>query len=272
MAVGPDFWDAEHEGRLAAMIEVAELAGKSTLAHFGHRELNVEAKADDSPVTIADRDAERLLRSWLSDRYPHDTLQGEEFAEQRGTSPYRWIVDPIDGTKSFICGVPLYSTLLALEFEQQPLGGVIYLPALGEMVAAANGQGCWYRPRSERAWSRAQVSSQAELGRSVFLTSQVDSFRRRGAHEAYERLERDAKLTRTWGDGYGYLMVATGRAEFMVDPICSAWDIAAILPVLREAGGRFTDWKGVETTRSGEGVGSNGKVHQEVLSRLASAD
>lgn len=268
MTLGPDSWQNKHEGRLAAMIEVADQAGRSTLRYFRQAELAVEAKADDSPVTIADREAEQLVRRWLTDKFPHDTLQGEEFAEQRGTSPYRWIVDPIDGTKSFICGVPLYSTLLALEYNEQPLGGVIFIPALGEMIVAAISHGCWFRAEPSRPWEPARVSSKSDLARSVFVTSQVDSFRKRGAKEAYEKLERDAWLTRTWGDGYGYLMVATGRADVMVDPICSAWDIAAILPIIQEAGGRFTDWKGESTTRSGEGVGSNGKVHDAVLERL----
>ena len=264
----PDQWQAEHDGRLEAMVTIAEEAGRSTLRYFGDSDLTVEAKEDASPVTVADREAEQLVRSLVSDRFAFDTLEGEEFAAQRGTSPYRWIVDPIDGTKSFVCGVPLYSTLLALEFEEKPLGGVIFIPALGEMIVAAIGHGCWHRRNAAIPWTRAQVSKKAEFAGSVFLTSQVDSFRKRGAFAAYEKLEHDAWLTRTWGDGYGYLMVATGRADFMVDPICSAWDIAAIQPIITEAGGRFTDWKGVETTRSGEGIGSNGLVHNEVLRRL----
>ncbi len=266
----PDNWQVEHDGRLVAMIAVADEAGRSTLRYFGDSELTIESKADASPVTVADREAEKLVRSWLSERFPHDTLEGEEFAAQKGTNSYRWIVDPIDGTKSFVCGVPLYSTLLALEFEDKPLGGVIFIPALGEIIVAAVGHGCWYRRNTAKPWSQARVSEKAEFAGSVFVTSQVDSFKKRGAHAAYEKLEHDAWLTRTWGDGYGYLMVATGRADFMVDPICSAWDIAGIMPIITEAGGRFTDWKGVETTRSGEGIGSNGRVHEEVLRRLAS--
>ena len=251
------------------MVEVALAAGRHTLKYFRSAGLEVDAKTDDSPVTVADRQAEQLVRRMLSERFPSDTLQGEEFADQDGTSDYRWVVDPIDGTKSFICGVPLYSTLLALEYQEQPLGGVILIPALGEMVVAAMEQGCWYRPDESSPWQRAAVSTKSRLEEAVFVTSQVDTFAVRGAWSAYQTLEKAAWITRSWGDGYGYLMVATGRADMMVDPICNAWDVAAILPVVVEAGGSFTDWKGAVTTRGGDGVGTNKILHQAVLAQLA---
>ena len=126
---GPAFWASEHEGRLVAMIEVAQAAGKHTLTYFRRADLVVDCKADESPVTVADREAEQLVRREIRTRFPNDTIQGEEFSEQPGTSAYRWVVDPIDGTKSFVCGVPLYSTLLALEFEGEPLAGIIFHPS-----------------------------------------------------------------------------------------------------------------------------------------------
>ncbi len=264
----PAGWLSKHDGRLSAMIEVAQAAGRHTLKYFRSAKLVVDAKSDDSPVTVADREAEQLVRKLLAEKFPGDTLQGEEFAEQTGTSPYRWIVDPIDGTKSFVCGVPLYSTLLALEQDGQPLGGVIFIPALGEMVVAAIGQGCWYRGGDDDDWQRATVSEKSELTGAVFVTSQVDTFDQRGAADAYKRLEESAWITRSWGDGYGYLLVATGRAEIMVDPICNAWDVAAILPIVTEAGGQFTDWKGQSTTRGGDGLGTNGRLHETVLAEL----
>lgn len=269
----------EYDGRLAAMIDVARAAGRHTLRYFQSGELTVDAKADDSPVTVADRQAEQLTRERLAEKYPDDTVQGEEFDTTEGGSPYRWIVDPIDGTKSFVCGVPLYSTLLALEWKDQSLGGVIYLPALGEIVVAAKNQGCWYArglatngeehvSTPELPWRAAKVSEKRELETSVFVNSQVDSFGMRGSGDVYRQLEKACWITRTWGDGYGYLMVATGRAEIMIDPECNAWDVAAILPILEEAGGRFTDWTGNATTRGGEGVGTNGLVHDTVLRLL----
>ena len=200
----------------------------------------------------------------------NDTIQGEEFSEQSGTSPYRWVVDPIDGTKSFVCGVPLYSTLLALEHEGEPLAGIIFVPAMNEMVAACLGRGCWHRQSDAAEWRRTAVSGKADLSEAVFVTSQVDSFDARDAADKYKKLEKAAWLTRSWGDGYGYLMVATGKADVMVDPECNAWDVAAILPIVSEAGGKFSDWAGNATTRGGDGVGTNGKLHGLVLSALSS--
>ena len=237
----PTTWGAMHKGRCAAMIEIATAAGKHTLQYYRHPDLEYDAKKDDSPVTIADREAEQLVRDLIAKQFPDDTVQGEEFAEAKGTSDYRWIVDPIDGTKSFICGVPLYSTLLAVEYQGEPLGGVIFIPALDETIVAVIGQGSW----TQRSWTKttgsnwqpASVSSRTEISEAVFVTSQVDSFNERNASEAYKRLEDAVRITRSWGDGYGYLMVATGRADIMVDPICNAWDVAAIAPVVTEAGG-----------------------------------
>ena len=267
---GPQFWGPEHEGRLVAMIEVAQAAGKHTLNYFRRADLIIDAKADESPVTVADREAEQLVRREIGTRFPNDTIQGEEFSEQSGTSPYRWVVDPIDGTKSFVCGVPLYSTLLALEHEGEPLAGIIFVPAMNEMVAACLGRGCWHRQSDAAEWRRTAVSGKADLSEAVFVTSQVDSFDARDAADKYKKLEKAAWLTRSWGDGYGYLMVATGKADVMVDPECNAWDVAAILPIVSEAGGKFSDWAGNATTRGGDGVGTNGKLHGLVLSALSS--
>ena len=267
---GPKDWQSLHDGRLVAMIEVASAAGRHTLDYFRLDDLEVQTKSDESPVTLADREAEQLVRKKIAALFPNDTIQGEEFPEQEGNSAYRWVVDPIDGTKSFICGVPLYSTLLAVEFDGNPLGGVIFIPALGEMAVAAIGHGCWYRRNENHDWHRATVSQKSELKNAVFVTSQVDAFDARKATDAYKRLEKVTRLTRTWGDGYGYLMVATGRAELMIDPECNAWDVAAILPVVVEAGGKFTDWTGATTPRGGDGVGTNGRLHRETLMALRS--
>ncbi len=270
MTQHPHHWQDDHARRLEVMIEVAEAAGRSTLRHFRKVGLEVESKSDDSPVTVADREAESLVRERLGERFTRDTLQGEEFGERPGTSPYRWIVDPIDGTKSFVCGVPLYSTLLALEHDGEPIAGAIFIPACEEMVVAAEGRGAWYRDGRDGSWTPASVSSREQLSEAVFVTSQVDMFDHRGAAGGYKALERAARITRSWGDGYGYLMVATGRADVMVDPVCNAWDVAPILPIVREAGGRFTSWSGETTVRGGDGVGTNGRLHGEVLRLLGS--
>lgn len=269
MTTDPSTWQSFHDGRLVAMIDTAIAAGDHTLKFYRTHDLIVEAKADDSPVTIADKTAEQLVRKRISELYGDDTVQGEEFADAMGASRYRWIVDPIDGTKSFVCGVPLYSTLLALLVDDKPYAGIIDIPALGETICAAAGLGCWYRTSRTGAWQKAQVSNKPRIGDAVLLTSQRDLFARRGAEAGFIELEKASWVSRTWGDGYGYLLVATGRAEIMVDPMCNPWDIAAMLPIMSESGGRFTDWKGESTCTSGEGVATNGKMHDEVLQYLA---
>ncbi len=242
---------------------MAREAGRSTLTRFQQLDLSVERKSDDSPVTAADRDAERLMRARIAEWFPDDAIIGEELGTTDGTSEFRWILDPIDGTKSFIGGVPLYSTLVGVERAGEPTIGVIYIPALDEGVYAARGGGALYF-RGASSPTPARVSNRP-LPEGIFVTSQVDSFAKRGAHGAFEQLQKAAYVTRTWGDGYGYLLVATGRAELMVDPIMNVWDAAAILPVIEEAGGSFTDWRGQATIRSGEGIATNGRIRDDVL-------
>ena len=263
-------WNEAHGGRLSALIQVATAAGSHTLKHFRRADLTVDSKSDESPVTVADREAEQLVRREIQQRFSDDTVQGEEFDDSIGQSAYRWVVDPIDGTKSFVCGVPLYSTLLALEENEKPIAGAIVIPALGEMIVAAENLGAWHQGGGCAAgWQRAKVSRRKQLSEAVFVTSQVDSFQSRGAGEAYSALEQACWISRSWGDGYGYLLVATGRADVMVDPVCNAWDVAAILPVIQESGGRFTSWDGRASVRQGDGLGTNGLVHDEVLKILA---
>jgi histidinol phosphatase-like enzyme (inositol monophosphatase family) len=250
--------------RLEQALEMALAAGDVTLRYFRQDNFQVERKTDRSPVTIADREAEKLLRGRIAEAFPDDAIIGEEFGEQSGSSGYRWILDPIDGTKSFIFGVPLYGTLIGIEFEGRSVAGVVNMPALGECVYAANNMGCHYLRRGAEPVA-ARVSQTRQLAAGLFLTSQVDSFAERGAAAVFHELERRAYVTRTWGDCYGYLLLATGRAEAMVDPVMNVWDAAALLPILEEAGGTFTDWRGRPTISAGEGIGTNGHVLEEVL-------
>ncbi|MCI0492780.1 MAG: histidinol-phosphatase [Planctomycetes bacterium] len=256
------------ELRLSFAVEIAYLAGAVTLEYFRRRNLSVERKADHSPVTIADRAAEELLRSRIAERYPHDGIVGEEFGTETGTSDYQWVLDPIDGTKSFVHGIPLYTTLVAVLRAETPCLGVIHAPAMFETVFAAKDGGCWHATKKGADPESARVSNVPRLNEGLLLTSEVGTFttgRERNAIEVYHRLERASQLTRTWGDGYGYLMVATGRAEVMIDPKINVWDGAALLPVIEEAGGRFTDWQGRPSVYSGDSIGSNGLVADEVL-------
>ncbi len=250
--------------RLNLAKSAALAAGRHTLKYFQAAGVRVERKSDNSPVTIADREAEQILREQITAAFPDDGIIGEEFGEQAGTSGYRWILDPIDGTKSFICGVPLYGTLIGVEHDGESVAGVIFIPGLDECVYAAKGHGAWY-VKGETEPVPAQVSTRDRLTDCAFITSQVDLFRRRGAAEAYRRLEEAAYITRTWGDCYGYLLVATGRADAMVDADMHVWDAAALQPILEEAGGTFTNWQGRRTIYGGEGVATNGHVLEEVL-------
>ncbi len=191
-----------------------------------------------------------------------------------GVSGYQWILDPIDGTKSFIHGVPLYTTLVAVLHHGEPQIGVIHAPALAETVWAYKGGGCWYQAHANAEPTAARVSTVSSLKESLLLTTEIASFtthRDPDALDVFLKLQRAARLARTWGDGYGYLMVATGRAEVMVDPIVNLWDAAPLLPIIEEAGGHFTDWKGNPTIRAGEALATNGQVSDEVLGIMQGA-
>jgi histidinol phosphatase-like enzyme (inositol monophosphatase family) len=253
--------------RLQLALGAAREAGQLTLNYFCRSDLAVELKQDATPVTIADRQAEQLLRERIGEKFPGDGILGEEFPEQSGSSGFRWILDPIDGTKSFVRGVPLYGTLIGVEYQSRSVLGVIYVPGLDECVYASVGGGAWYE-RGSAAPTQARVSVRARLSESLFCTSDSAGYRKLGRQPALERLEAAAQLSRSWGDCYGYLLVATGRAELMVDPVMSVWDAAALQPILEEAGGTFTDWKGQPTIHSGEGIATNGKILPEVLSLI----
>jgi histidinol-phosphatase len=250
--------------RLALAVQAAREAGRITLEYFLRDDLDVELKCDDTPVTVADRRAEELLRQRLASAFPNDGIFGEEYSEQPGTSGFRWGLDPIDGTKSFIHGVPLFTTLIGVEFEGENVLGLIHAPAMDECVYAARGLGAWY-VRGDLPPRRTRVSRRQGLAQALFVTSEVLSFDKTGRRTAYDRLQAASRLTRTWGDGYGYLMVATGRADVMIDPIMCPWDAIGLPSILEEAGGTFTDWRGNRTYQAGEGIATNGLLLEEVL-------
>ncbi|MDA7951188.1 MAG: histidinol-phosphatase [Pirellulaceae bacterium] len=250
--------------RLQRAVLWAKEAGKKTLNHFQKTDLVVERKEDNSPVTIADQEAEQFLRQKITEEFPDDALIGEEYGSQEGSSGFAWILDPIDGTKSFISGVPLYGTLVGVTYREEPILGVIYLPGLEEGIYAATGQGAWHFKENSRP-SKVNVSTKTKLSEAVFVTSQIDTFSRRGASMVFEELQKEARVTRTWGDCYGYFLVATGRADFMVDPIMNIWDAAPMLTILQEAGGHFIDWQGEATIETGEGLATNGLLKDSIL-------
>jgi histidinol phosphatase-like enzyme (inositol monophosphatase family) len=244
---------------LAVAVEAARTGGRRTLAYF-NRGTEVEWKTDGTPVTIADREAEAAMRGVIGRAFPEHGILGEEEGERAGTVPYRWIIDPLDGTRSFVRGVPLYGTLVGVEVREEPVVGVIYLPALDEMIAAARGEGCTWNGRPCR------VSARTRLDDALLVVTDERAARARSG--AYERLAAGTELQRTWADCYGYALVATGRAEIALDPAMNVWDCAALLPVVEEAGGRFTDWRGRRTIRGGEAVATNGILHDAVVEIL----
>jgi len=245
---------------LAFALDAAWQAGRITLGHF-QTGLAAERKADNSPVTIADRQAEQKLRDLIMTAWPDHALIGEEYGHQPGRrdSGYTWIIDPIDGTKSFISGVPFYGVLLALVKGEQPLLGVTYFPALDEMVYATRGGGCYWNGR------RAHVSAVARLADAVLLASDLNTFAQFNRQAPFQRLIDATYYQRTWGDAYGYALVATGRAEVMLDPIMALWDCGPLQVILEEAGGTFTDWRGTPTIFAGEAVATNGTLFAPVM-------
>jgi histidinol-phosphatase len=255
---------AEVARRLELATAAGKEAGRLTLRYFQQDNYQVERKSDATPVTIADRSAEQLLRERIAAAFSTDGILGEEFGATAGTSGFTWILDPIDGTKSFISGVPLYGTMVGVEHEGKALVGFVFMPALGEGVFASAGLGAWHF-RGEEQPRRCRVSPKKRLADGLLLTSEINTFAQRGATPAFEQLQNAAWLTRTWGDCYGYLLVATGRAEVMVDPIMNVWDAAAVQPIVEEAGGTFTDWQGNPTIHAGEAVATNRVVLDEVL-------
>ena len=212
------------ETRLEFARQIAREAGKRTLEHF-KPDVRVERKADNSPVTIADKDAEKFMRQQIGERFPDDAILGEEFGETAGSSGYRWILDPIDGTKSFITGVPLFGTLIGIEHQGKATIGVIELPALDRRVFAAIGHGAHWQAGNE-APVEARVSNCEQLADGVYLTSEVKTYDERNAMAAHHELENKCWFGRTWGDCYAYFLVATGQAEVVVDPVMSIWDIS----------------------------------------------
>jgi len=253
----------ELNDRYALAQQIAVEAGRYTLKYF-QSSVEVERKGDDSPVTVADREAEQLLRRRIGEAFPHDAIVGEEFDETQGTTGWQWILDPIDGTKSFISGVPLYGTMVGVTRGGKAVIGAVYFPGLDCGIHAAAGKRAWHT-RGDAEPVRAKVSAVKKLADGLFVTSQVDTFAARASMAAFEHLQQRAYITRTWGDCYGYYLVATGRALAMVDPLMSIWDAAALQPIMEEAGGRFTDWKGVARIDGGEGIGTNAAVHEEVI-------
>ena len=245
--------------------QLAYRAGRITLSHY-HKGIQHDLKQDESPVTAADHATEEFIRGEIERTYPSHAIVGEEFGEKAGEgNPFRWFVDPIDGTKSFMKGVPFYSVLIALEIEGISRVGVACFPALDEILYAADGLGCWWNGK------RTRVSDVSDFKHAVFSYTSWSGFHTLKRHKVFERLHKECFYGRGWGDAYGYHMVATGRADIMIEPAINIWDVAPFPAIFREAGGFFGSWDGKEGHRHGEGLACNAALKPKLVKLIRSS-
>ncbi len=252
-------WRVRYETAVKAAVE----AGRLALRYFEKRP-TVEWKADQSPVTVADREAETLLRTTLLGRFPDDGFLGEEHGEQAGTSGYRWIIDPIDGTRNYVRGIPIWATLVGLEYAGEQIAGAVYVPTLGNLYRALRGDGAY---RDNR---RIHVSDVADLSQSIMFYSSLSWFVKAKRQDAFLDLAARTQRQRGFGDFYGFVLVAQGSGELMIEHGVHVWDVAALRPIVEEAGGRFSDWDGKPDVHRPDVIASNGRLHDEALAILRS--
>lgn len=239
---------------------LADLARGVLIAAHGRRETEVEYKTDGTPVTVADKEAERLMRAAIKKAYPSHGILGEEFGPENVDGEFCWVLDPIDGTKSFLSRVPLYVTLIGLRYEGQPVLGLIDQPILGERMIGDN--------RTTTLNGRAVRVAEVALKEAVVVSTDLDNIRRLHRDVRWNRLADSVAHVRTWGDGYGHLLVAAGRAHVMADPIMNPWDLVPVLPILRGAGATVTSWSGGDPLKAGNIIAAAPKLHAEVMRTL----
>ena len=244
--------------------ELAEESGALIRKHFRSPGLRVEVKADQTPVTDADRGAEELLRKRILARFPDHGILAEELGSERLDAEYVWVLDPIDGTKSFVSGVPLFGTLIGVLHRGQPIVGAIHQPIQRQLCLGDN-------RTTTLNGAPARVRPTTHLADAVLLTSDVTSAAQYQDGAAWDRLVAQARWVRTWGDCYGYLLVATGQADVMADPIMNPWDLLPLIPVIRGAGGTITDWQGNDAVRGTSSIAANPTLHAQVIERLGGA-
>lgn len=243
------------------MTELAAKSGDFIRPFFGQPGLAVELKADQTPVTLADRGAEELMRTMIAKKFPGHGILGEEFGEENPKAEFVWVLDPVDGTKAFAAACPLFGTLIALMHGGQPVLGAIHQPVMRQLVIG-DGRTTTLNGRAVRIRPCARIEDATLLTSDPFNPGKY----RNGA--AFEALARKAKLVRTWGDCYGYLLLATGWVDAMCDPILSPWDIQALVPVIRGAGGVITDWQGKDPVKADSIVAAGPELHPQLIAAL----
>ena len=243
------------------LVELAERSGDFIRPHFASPELAVETKSDNSPVTAADRGAEKLLRELIAKKFPSHGIIGEEFGNERADAEWTWVLDPIDGTKAFMTAVPLFGTLIALMHNGRPVLGAIHQPILRQLMIG-DGATTTLNNRPVRVRRATRIED------ATLLTSDPLNPAKYQNGAAYAALEKRVRLTRTWGDCYGYLLLSGGWADIMVDPIMNPWDIQALIPIVRGAGGVITDWRGNDPVKASSIVAASPALHADVIVAL----
>ncbi len=249
---------------------MADLADALTMARFRDRDLVVSTKPDLTPVTEADRGVEEALRAAIARARPGHGVMGEEYAAERAGAPWQWVLDPIDGTKNYVRGIPVWATCIALRHDGAGVAGVVSAPALGRRWWAAAGGGAFAGPcHPGGVGSPAHVSAVADLADAQLSYDSVKSFEAYGLGERFLDLARRCWRSRGLGDFWSHVLVAEGAVDVAAEPEVSVWDVAAVQVIVEEAGGRFTDLAGVARPDGGSAVSTNGLLHDQVLAALA---
>ncbi|MCH6258890.1 hypothetical protein MLD52_20200 [Puniceicoccaceae bacterium K14] len=234
---------------------------KIILRYFDSSELEIESKGDDTPVTIADRESEKTIREAIETLYPEHGIIGEEFDDKAAQSEYTWVLDPIDGTKTFVAGNPMFGTMIALLKNGDPIYGCINYPAIGKRISG-DCQNAYCN--GEKVTARQGVS----LENAVVLVTDHFSVAEHQNGDAFHKLASQAKFVRTWGDCYGYLLLCLGRADVMLDPIMNPWDIMALIPIVRGSGAAISDWQGKDPSKGESIIAANLDIHSKVVAQL----
>jgi len=244
--------------------ELAAASGKIIAPLYRSASLRVDTKSDGSPVTDADRRAEEVMRELIRARHPGHGIMGEELGTEKGDAEFVWVLDPIDGTISFTAGCPLFATLVGLLHEGRPVLGMIHQPITGQLCLGD----CESTVLDGRP---ARVRAVESLADAVLLTTDIENISRVRGAEGFERLRHECRLVRTWGDAYGYLLLAGGRADIMLDPVMNPWDVLPLVPVVQGAGGVITDWHGADARDGNSCVAAAPKLHARVIALLNEA-
>ncbi len=254
--------DAEWRTRYELAIETAKQGGRVAMRYFDTK-LPVEWKLDDSPVTVADRETEAFLRDRLLTAFPNDGFLGEESGDKPGSSGFRWLIDPIDGTRNFVRAIPIWGTLIGLEYKGELIAGVAETPALGHTYRALRGDGAY---RGDRPIRVSEVSS---LGEAVLFHTSL-TYVQGNNRNMFLDLVAQVQVLRGFGDFYGYMLVAQGSGEMMVEHGVHPWDVAALKPIIEEAGGRYTNWDGKFDLHRPDVIVSNSRLHEQARRFLGS--